>query len=276
MVKIFSKEIIDCSSTWGVLSPDAESISVLVDIYTKLIHSDFIPIIHDFELNLWFKDSSFASYNSPESIGYYFVDGEGKNLNRYTLCEGVDAEKNKINNLYVEKKENTLQRLEKWNTKYRVKAENSRYYFLPLGLTGLDQAFSMVQKVVNDDFSELPESFRNEKLDYFSVNACVVWKSWLKFTKNRSKKEILKYMLYKEEFISREKYYNTNFDIRVYEKKDLIQLWRLWQNGNHLSMNSSQLTMGFGEAYDYRDFGSLERFLKNNFENKYEVGYDYG
>lgn len=104
--KIFNPEVVDCSSTWSYLAPPIESIELLADIMLNLLQSDFIINIGKIELTLNYGENSpHISYKSPYVIDEYFLDVLDYDLDQYHLHQGTKAEENKLNEVYIEKKE---------------------------------------------------------------------------------------------------------------------------------------------------------------------------
>lgn len=105
-LKIFNPEVVDCSSTWSYLAPPIESLELLIDILLKLLQSNLIINIGEIELTISSRENSpYTKYYSPKVIDKYFLDVLDYDLDSYDLYQGPKGEVNKLNELYVEKKE---------------------------------------------------------------------------------------------------------------------------------------------------------------------------
>jgi len=265
-LKIFNTDVVDCSSTWACLAPNPENIEVLRLMFYKFIYSDLVAAILQIKADFYFKDESSISFYSPKAIGYFLLEEKTVDVKNYLFNTGQEARINKIHNVFIEKKDLTLQRL-----------EGRKDRLLPSGLEGIETIFSLIDSLMNSDDSILPESLKDKTLDSFHLSTGVVWQSWVNYMKKNSDDQVIKYMLYNEEFISEDDFYNVDFEYNnMYKKEDFKQLWSLWSNSNHLSIDSHNLTVSFGEAYDYRDFNRFEQFLKDNFGQKFYIEYEYG
>ena len=265
-LKIFNVDVVDCSTTWAYLAPNPENIDLLRLMFYKFIYSDLIAAILQIEADFYFKDESSINLYSPKAIGYFLLEEKAVDVQDYLFNTGQEARINKIHNVFIEKKDLTLKRL-----------EGRKDRLLPSGLEGIEKIFSLIDSLINNDDSNLPESLKDKTLESFRLSTGVVWQSWINYMKKNSDDQVINYMLYKEEFIGEDVFYNEDFEYKnVYKKKDFNQLWSLWSNGNHLSINSSDLTIRFGETYDYRDLIRFEQFLKDNFGQKYYIEYEYG
>ena len=269
-LKIFNPEVVDCSSTWSYLTPPIESLELLVDILLKLLQSNLIVNIGEIKLEIKFRENSpHTSYYSPKVIDKYFLDVLDYDLDSYDLYQGLEGEDNKLNELYVEKKEGFEIRIrnhqERLDKKY---PQEYKYLILSPGIDGVKQAIKIIQ--------DLDMGAENSSVDYLTLYVDIIWKTWIKYYNSTTKERIIFDLIRddEEDITSVDRVKKLDLSIR---KKALKAFSRVGFEFQGELGYSSELSLG--KKFTYITSGHYDdilSFIKMKFNKQFTMGFVYG
>lgn len=158
--KVYNKEIIDCSSCHNTVYPIPESSEILLDILLGICESDAVAVIAQFGVTL-----NNILLHTPEIIA--------NNYDKPT-CElqtGIEAESNKIANVYLENETDARQKL---NEDINEFIKESHY--IEPGLKGICKIVKYIKCLKNDQRELLPDYLKKIELKGFGIVIGVIWK----------------------------------------------------------------------------------------------------
>jgi len=139
--------------------PDPESKDILLQVLLKICESDVVAAIGCF--HFWLDN---IELRSPDAHGF-LDDKEGER--KYELKTGLAAKQNKLAGLYVEKEEETRNRISNSVIK-------TSHYIEP-GLNGIRKAISYIKSLYTEERDKLPRYLMKIKLKYFRFSIGVIW-----------------------------------------------------------------------------------------------------
>ena len=265
--RIFNPEVVDCSSTWSSLTPPIESIELLADIMLNLLQSDLIINIGKIELTLNYGETSpYTSYKSPNVIDKYFLDVLDYDLDQYDLHQGVKAEENKVNELYIEKKEIAEVRLREHQAKLDLKfPQKYKNLLLPSGIDGVKEALKIIEN--------LNLGTEDCSIDFIMMYADIIWKTWIGYFNTTSKERIIYDLIRDDEEV-----------IHSIEGLDLNIRKKALNAFSHIGFEfhgglgfSSDLNLGKKYRYiTHKHYDEILSFLKIKFKKQFEMEFTYG
>ncbi|KKM18833.1 hypothetical protein LCGC14_1661700 [marine sediment metagenome] len=265
-LKIYNPEVVDCSSTWAHLTPPIESIELLLDILLELLKSDLIVNIGIIELTLDFgADSPYTTYKSPEVLDKYFFDVLDYDLNLYDLLQGSEAEENRLNELYIERKEKTEVRTrknqEELDKKYPQKYKS---FILPPGVKGVMQAIRIIQDL------------NLGSVKFGSIYVDIIWKTWIHYYNSTPKERIIFDLIRDDEEVleSIDEIKDLDLNIRKRVLKAFSHIGFELEGGLGFSAE-----MSLGKNYRYitqKHYDEILSFLKMKFNKQFKMGFAYG
>ncbi len=201
---IYDPKVVDCSSTWAHLTPPIESIELLINIILELLKSVLIVNIGKIELTINYGEySPYTTYRSLEVIDKYFLDVLDYDLESYDLAQGSKEEENKLNELYIEKKENAENRTKKHQEDLDKKHPHKyKELLLPPGIEGVEHAIRIIH--------DLNLGREDCSIQFVMMHIDIIWKTWIPYYKSTSKQRVISNLLRDDEEV-------VNFD----EVKDL-------------------------------------------------------
>lgn len=167
--KIYNREIIDCSSCQNTIFPDPESQEILLEILLKICESDVVAAIGSFTITL-----NDIELQSPGVDGTEYLSDNDS----FELQKGIDAERNKVAGLYVEKEAIVRKR----HREKALELDKALIYIEP-GLSGIKKAVQIIQSSLKNERNNLPDYLQNLELKKFSFRMGVIWgmnKQWHK------------------------------------------------------------------------------------------------
>ena len=268
--KIFNPEVVDCSSTWSYLAPPIESIELLADIMLDLLQSDLIINIGKIELTLNYGENSpYTSYKSPNVVDKYFLDVLDYDLGQYDLHQGAKAEENKLNGLYIEKKEiaevGIKEHQAKLDHKFPQKYKN---LLLPSGIDGVREALMIIKN--------LNLGTEDCSIDFIMMYVDIIWKTWVGYFNTTSKKRIIFDLIRDDEEVldSIDEVKDLDLNIRKKALNAFSHIGFEFQGG--LGFNSK---LSLGKDYTYitqKHYKEIVSFLEVEFGIQFETEFDYG
>ncbi|KKM06692.1 hypothetical protein LCGC14_1741450 [marine sediment metagenome] len=180
ILKLYNKDVVDCSSSWNQVIPNPETRQLLVDIFLKICESDAVRAITSHSLQLDFSNSSNMEnfhtdieFKSPYT--HKFSNGGMYPPPLSTLFYNNDsqAKEDKIDGLFIES-ETTA------SSKVEHESKNLRHtlHLLPPGLRGLRRAVSIIKAFYSRNPNTLPRFLHNRILKNFRLYASVIWDVW--------------------------------------------------------------------------------------------------
>lgn len=269
-LKIFNPEVVDCSSTWGYLAPPIESLELLVDILLKLLQSNLIINIGEIELKISPRENSpNTTYYSPKVIDKYFLDVLDYDLDSYDLYQGSKGEDNKLNELYVEKKEGFEIRIRKLQERLEKKyPQEFKYLILSPGIDGVKHAIKIIQ--------DLDLGAGDSSVNYLTMHVDIIWKTWINYYNSTTKERIIFDLIRddEEELNSVDEVKELDLNIR----KNALNAF------SHIGFEfqgelgySSELSLGKKFTYiTNRHYDEILSFIKMKFNKQFTMGFVYG
>ena len=267
--KIYNPEVVDCSSTWAHLAPPIESIELLTNILYELLQSDLIVNIERLELNIDYNEYlPYTTYTSPKILDKYFLDVLDYNLKSYDLHQGQVAEKNKLNELYIEKKKWAEAKIKKYQEDLELKHPlQHKKLLLPPGIEGVKHAIRII-KDLNLGWEDCPVNFIMMHVD-------IIWKMWIPYYNSTSKQRVIYNLLRDDEDM---------VGFHEVENLDLNSRKRALNAFSHIGFEfhgelgfSSQLNLGKNFTYITRKhYDEILSFLKKKFNKQFIMGFSYG
>jgi len=265
--KIFNPEVVDCSSTWSYLAPPIESIELLADIMLNLLQSDLIINIGKIDLTLNYGENSpYTSYKSPNVVDKYFLDVLDYDLDQYDLHQGAKAEENKINELYIEKKEIAEVRIREHQAKLDHKfPQKYKNLLLPSGIVGVKEALKIIKN--------LNLGTENRSIEFIMMHADIIWKTWVGYFNITSKERIIYDLIRDDEEVI---YSIEGLDLNI-RKKALNAFSHVGFEFNGGLGSTSKLSLGKDFSYITRKhYEEILSFLKIQFKRQFEMDFVYG
>jgi len=269
-LKIFNPEVVDCSSTWGYLAPPIESLELLVDILLKLLQSNLIINIGEIKLTISPRENSpHTTYYSPKVIDKYFLDVLDYDLDSYDLYQGLKGEDNKLNELYVEKKEGFEIRIR--NLQERLDKKHPQKYkelILSSGIDGVKQAIKIIQ--------DLDMGAEDSSVDYLTMYVDIIWKTWIKYYNSTTKERIIFDLIRddEEELNSVDEVKELDLNIRKNALNAFSHIGFEFQGELGFS---SELSLGKKFTYiTSRHYDEILSFIKMKFNKQFTMGFIYG
>jgi len=269
-LKIFIPEVVDCSSTWGYLAPPIESLELLIDILLKLVQSNLIINIGEIELKISPRENSpRTTYHSPKVIDKYFLDVLNYNLDSYDLYRGPKDEDNKLNELYVEKKEGFEIRIRNHQERLDKKhPQKYKYLMLSPGIEGIKQAIKTIR--------DLDMGVEDSSVDYLTLYVDIIWKTWINYYNSTTKERIIFDLIRddEEELDSVDEVKELNLNIR----KNALNAF------SHIGFEfegelgySSKLSLGKKFTYiTDRHYDEILSYIKMKFNKQFTTDFVYG
>ena len=159
-IKIYNKEVIDCSSCHNTVYPDPESSELLLDILQGVCESDAVLVIGEFSVLI-----NDILLQPPK------IDVNNYSKPNYVLQSGKEAETNRIAKLYIEPEQESRERL-------RIPEHSfiRESHYIEPGLQGVQKGIRYIKSLYKSDRETLPEYLNNEILKKFAVTIEVIWK----------------------------------------------------------------------------------------------------
>jgi len=159
-IKIYNKEIIDCSSCHNTIYPDPESSELLLDILQGVCESDAVLVIGEFSVVI-----NDILLQTPK------IDVNNYSKPTYELQSRVKAEVNKIARLYIEPERESRERL-------KVPEHNfiKESHYIEPGLQGVQKGIRYIKSLYKNDRETLPDYLKDEILEKFTISIEVIWK----------------------------------------------------------------------------------------------------
>ena len=192
--KIINTEVVDCSSSWNEVIPNPQSRSLLLDIFVKVCESEAIEVITENSLCLSFQEHTgeFRNYHidvelrSPSAFGFSQSDNY-QPINNFILQTGKKAELNKVSGLFIEPENIAYEHLMNFYD------DSCQTYLIPPGLMGIRRSESIIKAYFSENHTSLPNFLPKKPLSYFSINAGVIWKSWIDYIDDITYGKIVNY-----------------------------------------------------------------------------------
>ena len=269
-LKIFNPEVVDCSSTWSYLAPPIESLELLVDILLKLLQSNLIINIGKIELTISPRENSpHTTYYSPKVIDKYFLDVLDYDLDSYDLYQGPEGEDNKLNELYVEKKEGFEIRIRNLQERLDKKhPQKYKYLMLSPGIEGIKEAIKAMQ--------DLDMGVKDSSVDYLTLYVDIIWKTWINYYNSTTKKRIIFDLIRddEEDLTSVDRVKNLDLNIR---KKALNAFSHIGFEFEGELGYSSKLSLGKKFKYiNDRHYDEILSYIKMTFNKQFTTDFFYG
>ncbi len=269
-LKIFNPEVVDCSSTWSYLVPPIESLKLLVDILLKLLQSNLIINIGEIELKISPRENSpRITYSSPKVIDKYFLDVLDYDLESYDLYRGPKDEDNKLNELYVEKKEGFEIRIRNLQERLDKKhPQKYKYLMLSPGIEGIKEAIKAMQ--------DLDMGVKDSSVDYLTLYVDIIWKTWINYYNSTTKKRIIFDLIRddEEDLTSVDRVKNLDLNIR---KKALNAFSHIGFEFEGELGYSSKLSLGKKFTYiTDRHYDEILSYIKMTFNKQFTTDFVYG
>jgi len=159
-IKIYNKEVIDCSSCHNTVYPDPESSELLLDILQGVCESDAVLVIGEFSVLI-----NDILLQTPK------IDVNNYSKPNYVLQSGKEAETNRIAKLYIEPEQESRERL-------RIPEHSfiRESHYIEPGLQGVQKGIRYIKSLFKSDRETLPEYLKDEILKKFVVSIEVIWK----------------------------------------------------------------------------------------------------
>lgn len=265
-LKIYNPEVVDCSSTWAYLTPPIESIKLSINIILELLKSDLIVNIGKIELIFDFgEDSSYTTYKSPDVLDKYFLDVLDYDLDLYDIYQGPKAEENRLNELYVERKEKTEARTRKHQEELDKKyPQKYKSFILPPGIQGVMQAIKIIQEL------------NIGSVRFGSMYIDIIWKTWIHYYNSTPKERIIFDLIRDDEEVleSIDKVKDLDLNIR---KNVLIAFSHIGFELEGGLGFSAEISLGKNYRYiTQRHYNEILTFLKVKFNKQFTMGFAYG
>ena len=169
--KIYNIDIIDCSSCYNLIYPNPASREILLEMILRVCESDVISRIGQFKF--WLDD---IELQSPIVYGAGGYKHKSEN-SRYNLQVGTKAELNKLSGLYVELKEDALERIiePSWEGRHGLFICNRVFYIEP-GLNGIRKAIMYIRSLYSNQRNNLPDYLKELNLKHFGFSSGIIWR----------------------------------------------------------------------------------------------------
>ncbi len=181
-IKISGNDVVDSSSR-----------NILVQILLKICESDVVAAIGSFQF--WLDN---IELRSPSIHGDYYIHYEGIQK-RFELKLGLNAKNDKLEGIYVEKREETMKRLNK-PVSSPSNIEIEAVYFIEPGLTGIRKCVNYVNSILKEERDELPSYLKEFDLKHFDFIINVVWD--MNKEKRLTKDGIIQFIDYEQDYLS--------------------------------------------------------------------------
>ena len=150
-LKLYNFDVVDCSTGFVNIIPDESNLRVLLDMILKIVDSDFIHAIGNFDIQFQGNVGSLITIQSPyitEEWGFnrdfHISRGiEGKNIIRQ---DSEESKKNKSYDLYVENLESAISR----------KSNDKDTNVVQSGLRGIKEAIQIIYTILDNQGDHYP------------------------------------------------------------------------------------------------------------------------